>query len=127
MKTLAECYETGLLVEQDYELAKDLYQRAADAGDPEGAFLLSQVMEENGEDGNEWLEKAAAMGWPAACNDLGYIHHYTHHDLPTAEKYYKKAAGPTCSIAYVNLAQLYLETNREAAAVKLLEKAADNG
>ena len=74
---LAWLYEAGVAIEADLEIAADLFEQAADLGDPEAQYALAVMYEtgkgraQNSELASRWLQRSAELGFPQAKQKLG--------------------------------------------------------
>lgn len=76
MVRLGTCYDLGVGVPHDVRQANELFQSAADRGDPDGAFFLSwsyvngEGVAKDVQRGTQLLEQAARAGHPKALHVL---------------------------------------------------------
>jgi TPR repeat protein len=111
-------YQAGRIafVQKDYALARQLYQKAANAGYPAGYFnigiLYSQGdgVSQDYTEARKWYEKAIAANDPAGMNAIGWFYEQGNgvpKDPVEAHKWYEKAAAEGVSAAMANLGRLY--------------------
>ena len=99
---LALCYVTGNGVRQSVNQALELFQKAADAGDPSAQYnlglLLLEEPQQNIKKAFEYLEKAASQNNLLAYKKLGDLHYngkFTNQSYERAFENYTKAAKLT--------------------------------
>lgn len=100
MYNIANMYYLGQGVLQDFNVAYDWYERAADEGDALSMYNISLLYERgegvdrDSEDAFEWCEKAAEVGLPLAMYKLGlmYIKGYgVEQDMSEAKEWINRA------------------------------------
>jgi TPR repeat protein len=109
-------YENGQGVAQDYEQARQWFEKAAAAGDAPAMSNLG-VLYAHGwggapdyEQARQWFEKAAAAGDAGAMNGLGVLYHYGKGiapDYEQARQWFEKAAAAGDAEAMNGLGVLY--------------------
>ena len=111
-------YQAGRVAasQKDYVLARQLFERAANANYPASYLNLgvlyyqgNGVIKDYGE-ARRWYEKAAAADDAFGVNALGYLYEQGNgvpKDLTRARELYEKAAAAGVSMAMVNLGRLY--------------------
>ena len=141
MTRLGDLYSQGRGVPQNYDTAREWYQKAADKG-------LRSAMGRMGElyvrglgvpkdfvVARQWFDRAAAKGFPPAFNQLGRLYREGHgvaQDCGMARQWFERAAAVNNAIAMDLLGQLYekgcpgFPPNR-ALARQWFEKAAQRG
>ncbi len=114
---LGEAYENGNGTQQNYQKARECYQKAADAGDAEGEFNLG-IMEylghgtpQNNLNALVHIQTAADAGLAAAQAQLGYMYQsgqgMAEADPVQAVSWFEKAAEQNNITAIRNLASMY--------------------
>jgi TPR repeat protein len=111
-------YQAGRVAtsQKDYVVARQLFEKAADAGYPASYLNLGLLYYQgNGvpkdyAEARKWYEKAVAANDAAAMNALGYLYELGNgapKDPVEARKWYEKAAASGVSAAMVNLGRFY--------------------
>ena len=115
-ETLGRLYFFGLGVPQDYELARQWYEKAAAQGNAMAQFHLgllyynAQGVPKNVAKAMEWWQKAAAQGLAAAQNNLGVLYRDgegVRRDYAVARQLFEKAAAQGEAAAQYNIGWLY--------------------
>ncbi len=120
MRNLAASYDLGLGVKQDYDRARELYEKAVAKGDAEAMHSLGMLYA-NGRGtkqdygkAQELYEKAADQGVTAAMVSLGLLYNNgtgVKQDYDKARQWYEKAAAQDDTTAMRNLGLLYNNGN----------------
>lgn len=116
MTRLGYMYQTGKGVLQDYEKAKELYEKAANLGNA-GAmnnlgtmYYLGQGVSQDYSKAKEWFEQLANLEVADAMNNLGCMYESgkgVSQDYEKAKELYEKAANLGSAFAMLNLGIMY--------------------
>lgn len=133
-------YEFGYAIEQDYTKAKDLYELAADAGNPYAMSYLGEIyLRGYGVDPDyakalEWFEKGATLDNEIAYAFLGSMYQYgdgVDQDYDKAMEYYTKAVDFGSGDAMADIGFMYENgigvEKDEAKALEWYKKSVDLG
>ena len=116
MSNLGVLYENGHGVPQDYDKARELYEKAAAKRDGMGMSALGVLyasghgVPQDYDKAREWFEKAAAKGDAEAIGNLGVLYQNGHgvpQDYDNARQWYEKAVARDNAHAMFNLGTLY--------------------
>jgi TPR repeat protein len=141
ISTLGWVYLTGFGVEQDYVKARELFERAADKGEPTTAmtnlgwlYKLGQGGEQDYAKARDWFEKAADKGDTDGMYSLGLLYRDGQgvaQDYAKARELFESAADKGNENAMNNLGALYHNgqgvAQDYAKAREWYEKGADKG
>jgi TPR repeat protein len=109
-------YKDGLGVKQSYEMARMLFELAAQQGDASAMYDLGvmydhgQGVEQSGDKAREWYEQAAVLGDAAAMYNLGHMYdrgNGVEQSYEKAKEYYVRAVREGDASAMNNLGWLY--------------------
>jgi len=138
---IGHAYETGIIVDRDYQQAASWYLEAAKRGNAEAQFRLAKIFHAGArgvtrqpETAVKLYKAAAQRGHPGAQNWLGYAYQHGHGvvlDHSAAVEWYRNAAEQGLPIAQNNLGLMYLRgqgvEQDQAQAAEWFQKAADGG
>ena len=113
---------------RDYNVSAEKYLKiAAEQGDPVAQNTYGNTLNEQGYDGTDWLEKAAAQGFVPAMEALGdHYHDEENSDPDQARDWYQKAAEAGSARAAWKLGDL-LQAEQPEQARDWYQKAAAGG
>ena len=113
---------------RDYNVSAEKYLKtAAEQGDPLAQNAYGNTLNDQGYDGSEWLEKAAAQGFVPAMEALGdHYHDEENSDPGQARDWYQKAAEAGSARAAWKLGDL-LQAGQPEQARDWYQKAAAGG
>jgi TPR repeat protein len=116
MSLMGEMYRDGTGVKQSYEMARMLYEQAAQQGDTDAIFSLGEMyyhgggVEQSYEKAKEYYEQAADLGYASAMYNLGIMYDDgfgVEQSYEKAKEYYEQSADLGCSDAQCALGFLY--------------------
>ena len=140
MLKVARSYEKGIGTERDIEEAIAWYEKAANEGEPEALYKLSNFycigktpLKLDNDKYIEFLKKASDKNYPPASVDYAFLlltgYNNVKKDETKALEMFKKLSDPPFNIpeAMYRLAQYYESKSDAAAAIKYYNMARDNG
>ena len=116
MIRLGDLYEQGQGVPQNYDIARQWYEKAADKGFRAAMGRLGELylrgfgVPKDNVMARHWFEKAAAKGFPPAFNQLGRLYREGRgvaQDCGMARQWFERSAAVNNGIAMDLLGQLY--------------------
>ena len=134
MYVLGVCYERGIVVDKNLQLAIDNYSYCYDKGNLDAGFNLALIYQESKDYKNidraiEIYEDLCKREYFEAFVNLGYIYFYDkeHKDLSRAQKYFEQSANNNDPLAQYYLGVLLNENGQQEMSEVWLRESVNNG